>query len=164
MISGTLLRIWTYSCTATATTSKRIISKTLFIGINAYNESFPQTASYHKTSQRSDNDPKLTAVKEEEGIELDNSIVVTRTKIAEIIAHDYDISRSKAERIIGRIFHEISQVSSGASKRSYTWVICSLIIIVGICMNWCLTQREILPLIKRFFYTTLLLFIVMNLL
>lgn len=108
MISGTLLRVLlTNSCTATAITSKRTRTKTLFIGIKACNESFPQTAFYHKTAQRSDDDSKLTAGKGEE-MEIDNSIM-TRTKIAELIAHDYDISQSKAERIIRRIFHEISQ-------------------------------------------------------
>jgi hypothetical protein len=134
MISGTLLRVLlTNSCTATAITSKRTRSKTLFIGINSCNESFPQTAFYHKTAQRSDDDSKLTAGKGEE-MEIDNSIM-TRTKIAELIAHDYDISQSKAERIIRRIFHEISQVSSGASKTNYIWVVFSLIM-----YSWDLNQ------------------------
>lgn len=109
MISGTFLRVLTTSGTATGTVGKKIISQNFAVIRNACKEeSYPlQTASYHKTAIRGEDVP--------EGKEMDTNIV-TKTKIAEILAHDFDISKSKAERIIDKIFNEISQVSSCVPK------------------------------------------------
>ena len=110
MISGTFLRVLTTSGTATGNIGKKIISQPFVVGRNACKEEFflLQTASYHKTAIRREDVP--------EGKEMDTNIV-TKTKIAEVLAHDFDISKSKAERIVGKIFNEISQVSSCVPKR-----------------------------------------------
>ena len=77
------------------------------------NTSFPQVAHYHRTAITSDLSPTDNyndKVVEEE--EKDKN-VLSRKNIAEVIARDFNISMSKADKIISSAFNQISQVSTG---------------------------------------------------